>query len=147
MRGRHGYADPTVAPPVVTGNGLEVLDAELVAIDGVPVTPGAPWRRIPRASQPEPLVDLAPYRWWHPGDNPVLYAKTALALIPAAIVGVVLWLVVRAVSWVTAGVAQHATGIEAAAGGGLAGWLLLALLGGGGGAVVCAGLHCAGCRR
>lgn len=141
----YAYAEPVVTPGL-PGTGLEVLDAELIAIDGVPVAPAAAgdarWRRVHHV----PVLDVprSP-RWFDPRANPELYLYAAAFLIPAGIVGLVLWGVVHLVDSVATAVATHAGSAGTAVAGGVGLWLLLGLLGGG--TAVCAGLHCAGCNR
>lgn len=129
--------------PVSRGE-LAILDAEIVAINGVPVAPEPTIRRpvrpmqVPLDTEPEP-------HWLNPRYNPEPYLMAARIVLPAAAVWLTIWGMVSLVEAAVAEVSAHITGIGQTAGGiGLV-WVLLALIGGGGAA--CAGLHCAGCGR
>lgn len=131
------------ATPLVPIN-LDILDAELVAVDDAPGTGVA---RVAERNLPvrESALDAdfgvlsdARQSWLEDPYWILIGLKWGL---PAAIVGVVIWGVVSMVQ----AVAANAGTIGEVAGGGVGILILLSLLGGGG--AVCAGLHCAGCRR
>lgn len=123
---------------------LEVIDAELVAVNGVPVTV------MERFTEP-----TLPIPWYPsttlPVEEPGLFRRAvedpywALMALAWGLVAAIAVVVVYGVLSVVQALSSHAVGIGQAAGGGVLVWLLLALLGGGG--AVCAGLHCAGCKR
>jgi hypothetical protein len=121
-----------VARPVSTAPGalLPILDAEVVAINGVPVA------ALELPTEPH---------WLNPRHNPEPYLMAARFLIPLGITLCVLW---GAVDLIEAIIARAAT-IEVTSeyvGIAVLGLLAaLALLGGG--KRGCPGLHCAGCRR
>jgi hypothetical protein len=131
------------ATPLVPIN-LDVLDAEIVAVDDAPGTGVArvAERNLPvRASALDAdfgvLADARQSLLEDP--YPVLVAlKWGL---PTAIVGVAIYGAVQVVWWFT----EHLAEIGMGAGGVIGAVILLSLLGGG--RAVCAGLHCAGCRR
>ncbi len=125
------YAERVTVPFQAPSGGalLPILDAEVVAINGIPVMP------LEQRSEPH---------WLNPWHNPEPYLMAARILIPPGITGCVVW---GAVDLVGA-VATHAAGIAVTAeyylGIAILGLLAaVALLGGG---KRCPGLHCAGCR-
>lgn len=126
--------------PVFSGE-LEVLDAELVAIDGVPVADVA---EVPSQALYGPQPE-----WFEPRqslfDDPFWILTVLKWCLPAGILSLVLYGVAHMINVATSAVAEHAQGIGQAGAGIGIGWLLLLVLGGGGAA--CAGLHCGGCRR
>lgn len=127
-------SDPFVSRP--PGAELAILDAEIVAINGVPVAPE------PRRSV---VLDESEPHWLNPRYNPEPYLIAAKWLLIAAVPVVLAWGLLMVLETVATAVSAHAVGIEQTAGGIGLSWLLVALIGTGG--VACAGLHCAGCRR
>lgn len=125
-------APQPAAPP---GALLPILDAELVAIDGVPVR----HVRVIRAPRQTP----EPHRL-NPWHNPEPWLLAAKFSIPLGITGCIVWGFVDLVGAVTAHAADIAHTAEYAGLAVLGLVVALALLRGGKGG--CAGLHCGGCR-
>jgi hypothetical protein len=127
------------AAPIVPID-LDALDAELVAVDGVPVTDVALVREpnLPATYQPAPELD-------NPRQSLLEDPYWVLMGLKWGLITAITAVAVYGVVWTVLAITNHATDIGIAAGGGIGLWLILGLFGGGG--VVCADLHCAGCRR
>jgi hypothetical protein len=115
---------------------MPILDAEIVAINDVPVLPV---RVIPR-----PLGSPAEPHRLNPWYNPEPWLLAAKFSIPLAIAGCIVWGFVDLVSAITAHAADITRTAEYAGLGVLGLLVALALLRGGKGG--CPGLHCGGCR-
>lgn len=120
---------------------LDVIQGELVAVDNATTTAVALRQDSDLPVLPGELVrdNILPKQAWH--EDPYVILTALKWSIPAAILGTVVYGVVEIVLWINAHLADIGMGI----GGVLGIIILLSLLGGGG--AVCAGLHCAGCRR
>lgn len=124
------YHQPTTA---VGPGALPILDSEPLAVDGVPVK------------------DLVPLEdEWMPGqwkvrqswrEDPFWPLVIGTGVLVTGIVGTLIYGIVQIMRVVSRAVPEYAP----VAGGGLVLLLLLGLLGAAD--AVCAGLHCAGCRR
>lgn len=128
------YQEPVTATVPID---LDVIQGELVVVNDAAVavrqTPNLP-------VLPGELVrdNILPKQAWH--EDPYVILTALKWGIPAAILGTVVYGIVEIVLWINAHLADIGMGV-----GGVLGIIILLSLGGGG--AVCAGLHCAGCRR
>lgn len=120
---------------------LDVIQGELVAVDNATTTAVALRQDSDLPVLPGELVrgNILPKQAWH--EDPYVILTALKWGIPTAIVGTLIYGVIEIVLWINAHLADIGMGI-----GGVVGTIILLSLLGGGGAV-CAGLHCAGCRR
>lgn len=120
---------------------LDAIQGELVAVDNATSTVIALRQAPDLPVLPGELVrdNILPKQAWH--EDPYVILTALKWGIPAGIVAVAVYGVAQIVLWINAHLADIGMGI-----GGVVGTIILLSLLGGGGAV-CAGLHCAGCRR